>query len=71
MSKLKKVFFVLLTLFAGIHAYAGGESKFSYVLSGTQTAPRILACKTPEFSFHFPQMAGNFKLGLIAGQKSI
>ena len=44
MSKLKKVFFVLLTLFAGIHAYAGGESKFSYVLSGTQTAPRILAC---------------------------
>lgn len=71
MSKLKKVFFVLLTLFAGIHAYAGGESKFSYVLSGTQTAPRILACKTPEFSFHFPQMAGNFKLGLIAGQKSL
>ncbi|WP_321426375.1 DUF4450 domain-containing protein [uncultured Bacteroides sp.] len=71
MSKLNKTILAVLFIFAGIHVYAGEGNKFSIVLSGTQAAPRVLACKTPEFSFHFPQMAGNFKLGIISGQKSL
>ena len=71
MNKLKKIIFAMLFIFAGIHSYAGEDGKFSIVLSGTQAEPRVLACKTPEFSFHFPQMAGNFKLGLISGEKSL
>jgi len=71
MNKIKKIYFVLLFIFTGIYAYAGEDGKFSIALYGTQTSHSLLACKTPEFSFHFPQMAGNFKLGLISSQKSL
>ena len=71
MNKLKKIIFAILFIFAGTYANAGEDDKFSIVLSGTQIEPKVLACKTPEFSFHFPQMAGNFKLGLISGDKSL
>jgi len=71
MNKVKTIILIaLLTLFC-IHTNAVEPNKFSIVLSGAQNAPRVLACKTPEFSFHFPQMAGNFRLGLISGEKSL
>ncbi len=71
MNKVKNIIFALSYLFFGIHSYAGEGNKFSIVLSGTQAEPKVLACKTPEFSFHFPQMAGNFKLGIASGEKSL
>lgn len=71
MNNLRKICFVLLFIFTCIHIYAGDDGKFSISLYDTQSSHKILAGKTPEFSFHFPQMAGNFKLGLISGQKSL
>lgn len=53
-------------------SYAMGQDKrdFSITLSGEKSSPRVLACEAPEFSFHLPQMAGNFRIGLINKEES-
>lgn len=57
--------FMLLT---SISLLAGGNNRdFELIVTGTKAEPRILGCKAPEFSFHLPQMAGNFRLGIADG----
>lgn len=70
MSKLKFIF-IALTLLATIPAVAGGNKRdFDIRISGDQSAPRILGCQAPEFSFHLPQMAGNFRMGIAGNPNS-
>jgi hypothetical protein len=48
-----------------------GKMRFNRALYGTNTGFRIEAGDLPEFALYMPGMGGNFKLGLIAGNKSI
>ncbi|AEV97126.1 glycogen debranching protein [Niastella koreensis] len=48
-----------------------GKMRFNRALYGTNTAFRIETGDLPEFALYMPGMGGNFKLGLIAGNKSI
>jgi len=71
MSKIKLILLSLVVL-ASIQAIAGDKEKaFDIILTGTKAEPRVLACKAPEFSFHLPQMAGNFRLGVANGKSSL
>jgi hypothetical protein len=47
-----------------------GKRKFVRALYGTNTAFRIEAGDLPEFALYMPGMGGNFKFGIIAGDKS-
>lgn len=70
MSKTRSLLAILLFLLCSSTVLAGGNRDFEITLSGTPATPRILACKAPEFSFHLPQMAGNFRIGIVRGEKS-
>lgn len=74
MSKIKNiVVFGLTVIFPFLLSHAGNvenKKKFNIILSGNTNERCVLACETPELSLHFPQMAGNFKLGIIAGTQS-
>lgn len=59
---------LILFLLLPLHLAAKGNRDFDIPIAGSGGAARTLACRTPEFSFHFPQMAGNFRLG-IANEK--
>jgi hypothetical protein len=48
-----------------------GKMRFNRALYGTNTGFRIETGDLPEFALYMPGMGGNFKLGLIAGNKSI
>ncbi|MBO9203778.1 MULTISPECIES: DUF4450 domain-containing protein [Niastella] len=48
-----------------------GKMRFNRALYGTNTGFRIEAGDLPEFALYMPGMGGNFKLGLISGNKSI
>ncbi|WP_205510560.1 DUF4450 domain-containing protein [Longitalea arenae] len=48
-----------------------GKLRFNRALYGTNTGFRVEAGDLPEFALYMPGMGGNFKLGLIAGNKSI
>ncbi|MFI5130562.1 MAG: DUF4450 domain-containing protein [Chitinophagales bacterium] len=47
-----------------------GKRRFVRALYGTNTAFRIEAGDLPEFALYMPGMGGNFKFGLIAGNKN-
>ncbi|HEX2631005.1 MAG TPA: DUF4450 domain-containing protein [Chitinophagaceae bacterium] len=47
-----------------------GKRRFNRALYGTNTGFRIEAGDLPEFALYMPGMGGNFKFGLIAGNKS-
>ncbi len=47
-----------------------GKMRFNRALYGTNTGFRIETGDLPEFALYMPGMGGNFKLGLIAGNKS-
>jgi hypothetical protein len=47
-----------------------GKMRFNRALYGTNTAFRIEAGDLPEFALYMPGMGGNFKFGLIEGNKS-
>lgn len=47
-----------------------GKMRFNRALYGTNTGFRIEAGDLPEFALYMPGMGGNFKFGLIAGNKS-
>ena len=49
---------------------ANGRMRFNRALYGTNTAFRVEAGDLPEFAMYMPGMGGNFKFGLIAGDKS-
>ncbi|HEY8689600.1 MAG TPA: DUF4450 domain-containing protein [Chitinophagaceae bacterium] len=49
---------------------ANGKMRFNRALYGTNTAFRVEAGDLPEFAMYMPGMGGNFKFGLIAGDKS-
>src|SRR6185503_15330134 len=49
---------------------ANGKMRFNRALYGTNTAFRVEAGDLPEFALYMPGMGGNFKFGLIAGNKS-
>jgi hypothetical protein len=49
---------------------ANGKMRFNRALYGTNTAFRVEAGDLPEFALYMPGMGGNFKFGLIAGDKS-
>jgi hypothetical protein len=48
-----------------------GKMRFNRALYGTNTGFRVEAGDLPEFALYMPGMGGNFKFGLIAGNKSI
>jgi hypothetical protein len=47
-----------------------GKMRFNRALYGTNTGFRIEAGDLPEFALYLPGMGGNFRFGLIAGNKS-
>lgn len=47
-----------------------GKMRFNRALYGTNTGFRIETGDLPEFALYMPGMGGNFKFGLIAGNKS-
>jgi hypothetical protein len=47
-----------------------GTRKFVRALYGTNTGFRVEAGDLPEFALYMPGMGGNFKIGVIAGNKS-
>src|ERR1051325_106286 len=47
-----------------------GKRKFIRALYGTNTGFRVETGDLPEFALYMPGMGGNFKFGLIAGDKS-
>src|SRR5258706_12963 len=47
-----------------------GKRRFVRALYGTNTAFRVEEGDLPEFALYMPGMGGNFKLGIIAGDKS-
>jgi hypothetical protein len=47
-----------------------GTRRFNRALYGTNTGFRIETGDLPEFALYMPGMGGNFKLGLISGEKS-
>ena len=47
-----------------------GKRRFVRAIYGTNTAFRIEAGDLPEFALYMPGMGGNFKFGIIAGNKS-
>jgi len=47
-----------------------GKRRFVRALYGTNTAFRVEAGDLPEFALYMPGMGGNFKFGIIAGDKS-
>lgn len=49
---------------------ANGKMRFNRALYGTHTAFRVEAGDLPEFALYMPGMGGNFKFGLISGNKS-
>lgn len=49
---------------------ANGKMRFNRALYGANTAFRVEAGDLPEFAMYMPGMGGNFKFGLIAGNKS-
>lgn len=69
MNRLKLIASLVCVLFS-LSMMGGNNRDFDVVVSGTKTEPRILGCKAPEFSFHLPQMAGNFRIGLSNGKES-
>jgi hypothetical protein len=46
------------------------KRRFNRALYGTNTAFRVEAGDLPEFALYMPGMGGNFKFGLISGDKS-
>ena len=71
MSKFKLVFTSLAMLVA-VATMAGEKNrKFDITIKGVKAESHMLACKAPEFSFHLPQMAGNFRIGIANGENSI
>src|SRR5699024_5706503 len=46
-----------------------GERRFNRALYGSNTAFRVEAGDLPEFALYLPGMGGNFRFGLIAGDK--
>lgn len=76
MSNIKGAFMILIllastSLTAGENSRGRGNRDFDLIVAGTKAEPRILACQAPEFSFHLPQMAGNFRLGIANGTNSL
>ncbi|MDP4261260.1 MAG: DUF4450 domain-containing protein [Bacteroidota bacterium] len=49
---------------------SNGKRRFVRALYGTNTAFRVEAGDLPEFALYMPGMGGNFKFGIIAGDKS-
>jgi hypothetical protein len=49
---------------------ANGKMRFNRALYGTNTGFRVEAGDLPEFAMYMPGMGGNFKFGLISGNKS-
>ncbi len=47
-----------------------GKRRFNRALYGTHTAFRVEAGDGPEFALYMPGMGGNFKFGLVSGNKS-
>src|ERR1044072_2039023 len=47
-----------------------GNMRFNRALYGTNTGFRIETGDLPEFAVYMPGMGGNFKFGLISGNKS-
>lgn len=47
-----------------------GTKRFTRALYGTNTGFRVEAGDLPEFALYMPGMGGNFKFGIIAGNKS-
>lgn len=72
MSKFK-LFSALLTMLLFSTCIMAGEKNrnFDIAMKGVKAESRILACKAPEFSFHLPQMAGNFRIGIANGINSV
>ncbi|MCD8261355.1 MAG: DUF4450 domain-containing protein [Bacteroides sp.] len=50
---------------------AGNQGDFSISLSGTFADPVVLACRTPQFSFHVPHIAGNLRLGVVTPEAAV
>ena len=70
MNKTKSLITLFLSLAFALSATAGNNKAFHRIVKGTQKEPRVLACNYPEFSFHLPQMAGNFRIGVQNEDKS-
>lgn len=52
-------------------AYEPQSGLFDRILNDRAGDSKVVACDHPEFSFLLPNMAGNFKLGLSLGDKSV
>lgn len=85
MGRIGKNVLVLLLLTLAVHAQSrkvhyypkgtdfvceNGKMRFNRALYGTNTGFRVEAGDLPEFALYMPGMGGNFKFGLIAGDKS-
>ncbi|MDR2859083.1 MAG: DUF4450 domain-containing protein [Mediterranea sp.] len=70
MNKLKLAIVTFFFLAFEFQATGKGNRNFDIILSGDKTTPRVSACAAPEFSFHLPQMAGNFRIGIANGEQS-
>src|SRR5690349_14042052 len=54
----------------GDFVITNGNRRFTRALYGTNTGFRVESGDLPEFALYMPGMGGNFKFGLIAGEKS-
>ncbi|WP_321334238.1 DUF4450 domain-containing protein [uncultured Bacteroides sp.] len=70
MSKFKGFVILCFWLTIAQTGSAGNNKTFNRVVGTAQKESRILACNYPEFSFHLPQLAGNFRLGIQCGERS-
>lgn len=66
-----KIIIILSFLFICIFQSGATDKRDFGILLNENSQSKILACQSPEFSFHLPQMAGNFRLGLSNGIKSM
>ncbi len=64
MNKRKYAVTLLFLLMMVISTYARNDKTFQRIVQGSPEEPVVLGCEYPEFAFHFPQMAGNFRLGI-------
>lgn len=51
-------------------AYEKPSGLFDRTLNQRTDGSKVMACSHPEFAFLFPEMAGNFKLGISQGDQS-
>lgn len=66
-----KLYCIIIAAISPLWMMAQHHRTFDIVLQNAPEERLVLAAKAPEFAFHLPQMAGNFRLGVSNGTNSL